>query len=158
MSVSLVTPTCAPFAGHPQLCRIWPAPYHEFAEHASNEDWGTGQVWLIQHDQQIVGITGLFLEPDVDDLVYLRWTGVLPEFRRHGIAHRALQTVCHMAANTTRARTLVELVPDNDYGKTVAPFFRNFGFYELPKDTVAEETDWPTIPMGIQLDNFRHHA
>jgi GNAT superfamily N-acetyltransferase len=129
--IKLVATGGNPFETYPQLRAIWPKPYATFAERASTRDSETGQVLLITFEGTVVGISGVFDERDDKDDIYLRWTGVVPGLRGRGIGKRAIELLVDEVCPrfyATRS-SLIELVPENEYGRTlVEPFFRAVGF------------------------------
>lgn len=145
--------TWNPFLRHSQLQSIWPEPYLSAAYQATWQDVLSGQILYIKLFDEVIGITGIFFDDSPTD-VYLRWTGIVPQHRRSGYAAEALEQLCAMCKNWCPERTrLIELVPYNEYGRTVAlPFFVDFGFEVCTVDIpVAENTDWPVVPYAFQL-------
>ena len=143
--------------------KIWPAPYADPAAAATSADWQSGEICAItwrshyslrSSEAKIVGITGWFHDPEAPEDIYLRWTGVLPECRRMGFGEDGLNMLIkHLSYNFPNHKRLIELVPDNEYGRTVAlPFFQAYGF---EKDEAfvppAEKTDWDCIPYAYNL-------
>lgn len=136
----LARPTLPPFDTHPALWGIWPEPYASEAAAASNADYADRDepVFLIMcdglEDEYVVGITGLFFMKEDEGIVdptavHLRWTGILPNWRRSNIAKRAMLQLRWYCKDHMPERTkLIELCPLNDYGATVAPFFERVGF------------------------------
>ncbi len=144
------------------IAAIWPAPYAKDAIDATIL-WGFDepqhQIYLIYFDDEVVGITGFF---DIDShagQAYLRWTGVIPEYRRRGIFKEAVRQLAAIliGANPSINR-LIELVPGNEYGHTVAKLaFEAIGFKErkdLPVP-VGEDDDWPCIPYSLFLGDMQ---
>lgn len=142
--------------------RIWPEPYATPAADAYYEGWDSGEIYLIVAGSIapdsivssgiVVGVTGYFLDPN-SDCVYLRWTGVFPEFRRKGHAATAIAMLRGLLVANYAGRKLVELVPDNEYGAPVKQFFLAQGFQEdLSVYTPPDEGSyWPTVPMSITI-------
>src|SRR5271166_4960377 len=59
------------------------------------------QVFLLQADSQIVGVSGLYRQPGIPSHVcWLGWFAVRPQFRRHGFGSAAIQLL------VTHARTI----------------------------------------------------
>lgn len=143
-----------PFEDHPSLKSIWPEPYGSAAAYASRVDSGTGEIFYIVRDQDVVGITGLFLDDTNTSDIFLRWTGIVPGLRQGGLAREALRQLTALCKAEHPERTrLVELVPDNEYGHRVAkPFFEKVGFIPegIPVPT-GEDSDWPVIAYVSQL-------
>lgn len=135
-----------------ELCeRIWPEPYAAEAANATISDGivdPQSQIFLIYDNfRRLLGITGYFeIEGDV---AYLRWTGVLPEFRRRGIFLEAIRLlVRQLRGANPNVKKLVELVPDNEYGKSIMNAFVVSGFVydqEFPVPH-GEATDWNVLP------------
>lgn len=132
--------------------KIWPEPYATPAADAFLEDWNSGQIYQIIADDAIVGVTGYFLDAHSTS-VYLRWTGILPEYRRKGYASKALTVLRSALSYDYAGRKLVELVPDNEYGVAVKKFFLSQGFQEDPDVYTPpnECSDWPTVAMSITI-------
>lgn len=143
--------------------RIWPAPYANSAAAATSSDWESGEICAItwrshyaiySSEAKIVGITGWFHDPEAPEDIYLRWTGILPEYRLMGFGKDALDMLIKsLRYKFPNHKRLIELVPDNEYGATVAlPFFLKYGFV---KDDAyvppAEKTEWDCIPYVYQL-------
>lgn len=150
MNIKLVTAGGSPFDLHPQLQNIWPDPYNSIAHQVSAEDSYKGEIYLITLDDAVVGITGVFLSEEYpeDQLeenqndIYLRWTGVIPDLRKGGIARKALEMlvtdICPKHYPTRNK--LVELVPHTEYGRTIVePFFQKVGFVKYGP---LERYDW----------------
>lgn len=148
--VHLVIPTSA--ARAEMMARIWPEPYAADATLAYTEDWETGQIFLVMTEEEIVGVTGYFVDKD-PSLVYLRWTGILPEYRRTGHAAAALTQLISLLKHDYEGRKLVELVPANEYGAPVREFFLALGFRDDPDAYIppVECADWPTIAMTVTI-------
>lgn len=79
--------------------QIWPhkEPHPDYLEKASYSDDKANVSWLIYHDDNLVGLTGLFAfdsdEPsyDQDETIWMDWFAILPEFRRHHFGSQVLQ-------------------------------------------------------------------
>lgn len=148
MMVALSTVTHEnPFAFFPFLNNIWPEPYAHAARQATKSDYKSGQLFYIIHAGVVIGITGVWIDPNgAETDLYLRWTGLVPAYRGRGYATQALIQLIRICRGFCPSRTrLIELVPDNEYGDTVAkPFFEAFGFVHDPNVHVPadEETDW----------------
>lgn len=148
--VELYLPLGTSFSAY--LNEIWPEPYATPATDAFLEDWNSGQIYQIFAEDAFVGITGYFLD-DHSTSIYLRWTGILPEYRRKGYAAKALTLLRSALSHDYAGRKLVELVPDNEYGAAVKQFFLSQGFQEDPDVYTPpnECSDWPTIAMSVTI-------
>ncbi len=136
---------------------IWPMPYAADAAFASVEDGltnPTGQVFFIKGGNYIIGITGFF-DPDPDcGNAYLRWTGVLPQYRGTGAFRAAIELLkMHLKGVDPRFSELIELVPDNEYGQSIVGAFTATGWVldsgrEVPE---GEDADWPVKPYVLSF-------
>lgn len=143
-----------PFEYQPQLKTIWPEPYGSCAAEASRIDSGTGEIFYAMYYGLVIGITGVFTYPEAPNDVYLRWTGVIPEFRKSGIGRGIIQSIIQHCRNVFPDRErLIELVPDNEYGHTVPkPFFEKLGFAQEGATIPAGEAeDWPVLTYVLDL-------
>ncbi len=140
---------------------IWPQLYAEPALAATIEDAfdrPNGQVFLIVktldgYQPRAVGITGYFDVNADTGTAYLRWTGIIPAYRREGIfaATIKLLTLQLRGANPAISR-LIELVPLNEYGRSeVMPAFERVGFKPDPVLPIpeGEDSDWPVVPYVL---------
>jgi GNAT superfamily N-acetyltransferase len=148
---------------HALVYNIWPEPYAQDAYLVTVEDGKrkpTGNVFAIRYVRpgvglRNVGITGYF---DIDNdkgIAYLRWTGLLPEYRGRGIFREALrQLVLQLKGANPSISALVELVPDNEYGHSiVVPAFERVGFKRNDSIRIpaGEDADWPCIPYVLNI-------
>lgn len=114
------------------LLTIWPEPYKSEFRAVTIQDRMSGEIFYVFDDSRLVGITGIFFDDDCPDDIFLRWTGILPAERRKGYAAQVILQLVGMCQLCYKSYSrLIELVPDNDYGHTVAtPFFKALGFEE----------------------------
>lgn len=153
MTVCLIPAPHDPWRHNPQFASIWPEPYATEAREASAADWRSGMIHLIAYEVHVVGITGYFFIPGDDKNVYLRWHGVVPEMRGKGIGRVAIRLLALMLSEYFPTRSLVELAPDNEYGKTVEPFFAACGFVkQAERVSYCGEMWWP---WHLDLGNFK---
>lgn len=145
MGLQLRTEASDIFNVHPQLRSIGPEPYVSEAAAASFADRETQQVMLIEFDGTVIGCTGYFVQDHDPDNLYLRWHGVVPALRGHGLAHAALKLlVAYLQQTEPQRRHLIELAPVNAYGDSVAGFFRSIGFVRQRKPVqYCDEAWWP---------------
>lgn len=142
------------------LCNnIWPKPYADAASHATIYDGlhnPTGQIFVICYTERnhtaVVGITGYFYD---NGHCYLRWTGVAPNYRKHGVFRTALEllTLQLKGANPSVQR-IIELVPANEYGDSIERAFLNVGFVPTPEGSLipeGEDSDWPVVPYSLHF-------
>jgi GNAT superfamily N-acetyltransferase len=161
MMLMMLAPGYASIDEINKLCEaIWPASYAAEAAKASIEDGlcnSTGQVFLIRDfSGNSIGLTGYF---DVDTkagVAYLRWTGVLPEYRKNGIFKQAIKLLTtQLKGANPNINALIELVPDNEYGHSIVGAFERVGFdYDAERDVViptGEDDTWPVLPYVLAL-------
>ena len=133
-----------PFEDHPQLRSIWPEEFQTIAEDITEDELvlgpTDGPILLIEDEGEVIGITGAFVWPDNFNEMGLRWTGIVPERRRDGVATLALaELIEYVKSKDYTITALVELLPNNDYGDKIKPFFKSFGF---EKRGEPEYFDW----------------
>lgn len=131
VDITLVPAYGDPFSEFPSLRMIWPEPYATAAAEASAADAQSGEVWLIaKNANTVIGITGLFVDDECPDDVFLRWHGLIQSERGTGASAATLRKVIERARFQFPGRKyLVELAPDNEYGWTmVIPHFFSLGF------------------------------
>lgn len=141
-----------------KLCEtIWPAPYAAEATKATIDEAinrQLGQIFAIRSEHhQIVGITGYF---DIHGhTAYLRWTGIRPLFQRNGFFREAIKLLTtQLKGANPQVDTLVELVPDNEYGNAISKAFESMGFIAQPDLDVipeGEDADWKVIPYVLHF-------
>ena len=154
--INLVNAIGNPFELHPQLRTIWPEPYATAAAEASATDSDTGDVWLIVKDQEVVGITGIFLDSDGSpEEIFLRWHGIVQRERGNGTAKAALRLAVERIRDVFPERKrLVELAPDNEYGWTlVIPHFFSLGFVRDGDPTDHKDAVVRSLRLVFNLEN-----
>lgn len=128
-----------PFADHPPLRTIWQGPLQRLAEEGTYEvlteenNYYTSEgfqrpedVFLICAEGRVIGLTGFFFEENPDD-IFLRWTGVIPEYRRQGVSSQALILVLQEARRQfPNIKTVIENVPEHQ--SDIIAFFAARGF------------------------------
>src|ERR1700732_5478315 len=58
------------------------------------------QVFLIQAQCEIVGVSGLYRQPGMPSTIcWLGWFAIRPQFRRHGFGSAAIIALCDIARN-----------------------------------------------------------
>lgn len=144
--IDTVEPRDDPFRWFPRLQGLWTPDKQKLAEEYAKADAHTGDVFYIVVHPNVVGITGVFIDPDDEPhVIRLRWTGVNPEFRRQGVAKKAIKLVIdHVKSKYPERTILMENVPDTEHGEqNVAPFFQALGFVKCrgPYRGVGDD-DW----------------
>lgn len=111
--------------------------------------------YFITDGDEVVGITGFFMEPTEPYHVYLRWTGLLSNARGKGHFREILRQVCvEILQVKPEAKLLVEMMPVNEYGAKLAVLFRAMGFITMDKPV---ECDWSTFKWQryvLNMDTF----
>ena len=130
MTVTLTTVDADAFGTYLELATIWPEPYNQMAREACIEDANTGEVFYIKYNDQVVGITGLFDDPEFAKDICLRWHGVLPTHRRLGIGEAALFRLLQEVKPKIypSRKRIIEFIPCTEYGLALRPFFSRCGF------------------------------
>ena len=148
-----------PFAAYPQLQTIWPEPLLSRARYDTVEslididDDDFGAIFLVMAGVQVVGITGYYHYNDSGTELGLRWHGLLPAWRGAGHSARVLQVLRdHTRQREPQATTLIELIPDTEYGVALRRHFGKLGFVSVG---ALEQYDWSTHgwqPYHLKLD------
>lgn len=146
---------------YPKLKTIWPEPYASEAFQCLDEDYEDGQIFYIKLNNKVIGMTGYWQDHSFSsDLVHLRWTGIIKKYRGKGYARDALIQLARLIKGAHLAfgdlsfmPCLVELIPDNEYGRTiVAPFFKKLGFEEIDlKIPGSEDEKWPVKSFAMDI-------
>jgi GNAT superfamily N-acetyltransferase len=147
-----------PFEDYPQLKNIWSPEKTDIAAAASKEDAGTGEIFFIEYQDTVVGITGFFVDEEDDDPshLYLRWTGVVSAFRRRGLASLAIELLKPKAVSQYIERNiLIEMVPFTEHGLiNIAPFFESLGFTPLGQPYKEDWADhkWQNYALDLNKE------
>ena len=135
-----------PFAAYPQLLTIWPEPLVSRARHDTVEslididDEDFGGIFLVMAGTQVVGITGYYLYNDDGTELGLRWHGLLPHWRGAGRSAEVIDLLlAAIRPRVPQATTLIELVPDTEYGVALRRHFGKLGFISVGP---VEQYDW----------------
>lgn len=128
--------TVNPFTTYTNLAKIW----NERKERAIssieryNNDETTGKIYLIQLDNNTIGITGYYLINSNDDYAGLRWHGIVLGFQNKGYSHKALNLLIEniKCDKTITARFIQELLP-YDKLETLS-YFEKMGFINTDKE------------------------
>jgi GNAT superfamily N-acetyltransferase len=84
------------------------------------------QVYLIEFENQIVGVTGLYRQPDTPkNILWLGWTGLRPDYRRRGIGSAVLAEIEKDVAKQNCSELWVYTGKD-DF--TASAFYSSLGF------------------------------
>jgi ribosomal protein S18 acetylase RimI-like enzyme len=69
-------------------------------------------------------VVGLALGTDtfeiIEDTAHFEWLAVAPEYRRHGLATRLLETLIEVAERMGKARAVADIAADNPYSQGLA--------------------------------------
>ena len=138
---------------------IWPEPLLSRARYDTVEslididDDDFGAIFLVTAAAQVIGITGYYHYNDSGTELGLRWHGLLRAWRGAGHSARVLGLLrAHIMQREPQATTLIELVPDTEYGVPLRRHFGKLGF--VPVGPV-EHYDWSLHgwqPYHLQFD------
>ena len=106
------------------------------------------QIWLISHDDETIGICGLYsLHEKKTDELWLAWFGILESWRNKGVGVHALMFMENKARKVGCSK-LCSYVDED--GKPLSFYKRNgFTVVGRVKDFLATNTD-----AGISIDDF----
>ena len=133
ITLQLINQHETPFTDYPQLKDIWPTNFQDLAESITNDELAIGPndgpILLILADGEVVGITGAYTTVENAFVMGLRWTGVIRSHRKQGIAKEAISLlIAYLTEHDWACNELVELLPANEYGDSMKPFFEKMGF------------------------------
>lgn len=128
-----------PFQDYPILRSIWKSPLNRLAEEGSHEalteenafyqEQGIQRpddIFLIMNGDHVIGITGFFFQED-PTTVFLRWHGIIPEYRRQGLSSLALRQMLTLAQHQfPEIQTVIENLPESQ--PDIIGFFQSLGF------------------------------
>ncbi len=119
------------FEKYPILNQIWGIVSTEYAKDATLE-WQTtedsGGIYFILLDDEVIGITGYWV---IDDTYAgLRWHGIIPAYRKHGLSTISLKL---LFACIPKNISVIYEIANND--KT-ARYFESIGFNRVTDETL----------------------
>ena len=133
------------FYKFPELKEIWDDKELQVEADKSFDRYderGTGALFMIMDNEDIIGITGYYLTDD-KSMCGLRWHGVTPRYRGKGISTLAIKLVLkHIKEKEKQLRFMQELVPFN-YTKIMS-YFNKIGFKLVNSEAIFHE-NMPTI-------------
>lgn len=146
-----------PFDLFPQLSSIWRPDLAAIAKEAVDEAFDAhrthghdyGAIFIVTHPEdphQVWGLTGYLPWPAAGDglipRVGLRWHGLLPEVRGHGLSMAIIDTMrMHAGHDYPLARHFVEYMPTSPDYAPIAQYFERAGFVPWGE---PERVDWST--------------
>lgn len=84
--------------------------------------------YVADADGQVVGFAlGTDTFEIIEDTAHLEWIAVAPEYRRHGLATRLLQTLLDAVEKLGKRSVVADVASDNEYSRGLA---RKVGFRE----------------------------
>jgi GNAT superfamily N-acetyltransferase len=148
-----------PFAAYPQLQSIWPEPllsrarYDTVESLVDIEEEDFGAIFLVLAGAEVIGITGYYFYDDTGIELGLRWHGLLPQWRGAGRSARVIDLLLRYAVpRVPQATTLIELIPDTEYGVALRRHFGKLGFVSAGP---VEHYDWSSHgwqPYHLAID------
>lgn len=158
-----------PFTDHLPLRTIWQGPLQRLAEegtyevlteentyYASEGLQRPDDVFLIYLGDQIIGITGFFFEDNPHE-IFLRWHGIIPEYRRQGFSTQALGLVLQEAVRQfPDVHTVIENVPEHD--ASILAFFAPLGFTPTGPLEYDEWSDMVWQQYAADIATVLNHA
>lgn len=152
-----------PYKTYPQLQKIWPEPFKTIAEEVVDEhfqlekddpNFDIGGMYLIYKNDHVIGITGYFLYNEEVTEIGLRWHGIIPEERGNNYSEIAMNQVLEQAKwRFPQVTTLIELVPQTEYGIPLEKHFKKLGFNPVGEKEVYDwsEYSWQPYHLNIKL-------
>jgi hypothetical protein len=162
-----------PFVQYPQLLTIWPEPSNtnmqtgyrlDIEDMKVRPELDFGLMYLIKKDNEVIGVTGLFIIYDDEEdrpynpeleTAYLRWHGVIPACRGQGYAQEALRLMLVNAKEKyPKLQTLIELIPQAPYAMYLNEHFSKQGFVSVG---MREKYDWSEYewqPYHLDVEKY----
>lgn len=115
--------------------------FHHFCEEHNKDDGRS--YYVAKKDDKIVGVCGLHRYIwGPEDITWLGWFAVHPEFQRQGIGHAMMEKVCKIAPKKGYKKLFIETYSDDDFLKA-RDFYEGFGFKKAGeiRDYIKEGVD-----------------
>jgi len=145
--------TTNPLPEHPEILDIWPHRRSEIIRDISDalNDPEHEQLFLIVHNNKVVGITGYY---KYDNQVGLNWHGILQEYSKLGLGLQALKDLIPLACEKyPHAEYLIEELPADREDK-LKGFFLKVGFVRtdvlVDKPWITTDTDWIEYRLSLK--------
>lgn len=162
-----------PFNTYPQLTYIWPEPFNSTMQEAVLEDYqiniehpelDVGNIYLAYKNNEVIGISGFFIADDTGytspynvntTTIYLRWHGIINSERGKGISEEIMNLVLMEAQNKyPKIQTLIELVPQTQYGIPLAKHFNTLGFIPTGEKENYSWSEYSWQPYHLDIPSF----
>jgi GNAT superfamily N-acetyltransferase len=92
----------------------------------------------VNHQGEIVGVTGLYYDLRDKNIAWLGWFGVHPQHRRHGLGSMLLEFAISEAEK--RGFSVLKLYSSFDKNETAAHLlYKKYGFIQIVSDKNADK-------------------
>lgn len=115
--------------------------FHHFCEEHNKDDGRS--YYVAKKDDKIVGVCGLHRYIwGPEDITWLGWFAVHPEFQHKGIGHAMMENVCEIASEKGYRKLFIETYSDDDF-LNARGFYEGFGFKKAGeiRDYIKKGTD-----------------
>jgi len=124
--------------------------FHYFCQNSGVSD---GRIYYVAKiNEQIVGISGLHsYEWGPEDLSWLGWFAVDPDFQGKKIGYFLMQNTIELAKQKGFRKLLIETYSDKDFEKA-RNFYERYGFHQIGKieGYIAKQIDM--VVFGLELN------
>jgi N-acetylglutamate synthase-like GNAT family acetyltransferase len=166
ITLKLVKPSDVnPFRQYPELKTIWLPELAKLAEEAIDEtfeevaeypDEDIGGIFLIQQDNKVMGITG-FYPTENESQFFLRWHGLLNEYRGLGYSEHIIRAIAEHIENAyPQAKELIEYMPVIDEYIPIKNYFEKLGFKKVGNPENVDWSDYEWQSYSLELNKLEH--
>lgn len=142
----------------PQLNHIWENEVMQKRALKSYEVWNpkekTGEIFLIKNDENVIGVTGWWVDEKVSDTIRLRWHGIIESERGKGYSSDALKLLMeHIGAVVPSQYKYISesFSLARETSQKVRHHFEKLGFKEFDDPTYGTNGLGETISLRIPI-------
>lgn len=118
---------------------IWPEDpdYNSFLDKIENSS-DDNISWLVYDNKEIIGITGIYVEDEDNESIWLDWFAILPQYRQKGYGKRVLLDTIDYCKKLNK---YLYFRVDTTYYENRPALFLYDKVMDLREDYTAEDTD-----------------
>lgn len=118
---------------------IWPEDpdYNDFLDKIENSS-DDNISWLVYDNREIIGITGVYIEDEDNESIWLDWFAILPQYRRRGYGKKVLLDTIDYCKKLNK---YLYFRVDTTYYENRPALFLYDEVMDLREDYTTEDTD-----------------